>query len=264
MPALEADGLTCHYGARAVVRDFSLTAAAGTLTALLGPNGAGKSTLLRAFAGLGDFTGTVRICGEPISSLSRREIARRVALVPQDPPCDAPFTVRELVLMGRAPHLGRLALEGPSDLAIAVEAMRSADVLDLADRPIDEISGGERRRAFLARALAQRPRILLLDEPTAFLDLGHQASVLEHARRLADDGLCVLAVLHDPSLASAFADRAVLLGEGRRVAEGPVSEVLTGPVLEKLFGTRLFEVPGPGGATVFGPFSGRSGNRPER
>jgi iron complex transport system ATP-binding protein len=255
-PALEAIDLTCRYGTRVVARGVRLRAEAGTLTALLGPNGAGKSTLLRAFAGIGDCEGQLRILGQDAARLSRRELARRVALVAQDPPADAPFTVYELVLMGRAPHLGRLGLEGEGDRAIAEQAMRSADVFELADRPIDQLSGGERRRAFLARALAQQPRILLLDEPTAFLDLGHQCQVMEHAAALARTGLCVVAVLHDPNLAATWADRVVLMKDGEIVAQGPPAEVLDAAVLEPLYGARLVQLTGPGGEPFFGPLKG--------
>ena len=251
MPLVRARGVSCRYGERVVVRDVDLDAEAGTLTAILGPNGAGKSTLLRALAGIGESTGRVALGGVPLASLGRKAVARKVALVAQDPSADLPFTVLELVLMGRAPYLGRLAFEGPTDRAIAEEAMRSADVLHLAARPIDQLSGGERRRVFLARALAQQPQILLLDEPTAFLDLAHQAQVLEHAAALARKGLCVFAVLHDPNLAAAFADRAVLMREGRVVAQGPAKETLRAEVLDALYGTRLMELTGPAGE---GPF----------
>jgi len=250
-PLLETRALTCRYGEREALRRVDLVAEAGSLTAILGPNGAGKSTLLRALAGLIPFEGEVLLDGAPLSSLERRQVARAIAVVAQDPPADAPFTVLELVLMGRAPHLRRFALESPQDLAIAEQAMRDADVLELAARPIDALSGGERRRAFLARALAQQPRALLLDEPTAFLDLGHQAKVLEHAAALARGGLCVLAVLHDPNLAVAFADRAALMKDGALVACGPAREVLRADSLEALYGTRLTTARGPDGE---GPF----------
>ena len=265
MPALEASRVTCRHGARVVVRDACLIAEAGSLTALLGPNGAGKSTLLRALGGLGDVSGEVLLDGEPIARLSRREIARRVALVAQDPPADVPFTVRELVLMGRAPHLGRLAMESAHDCQIAEEAMREARVLELAERPIDQLSGGERRRVFLARALAQQPRVLLLDEPTAFLDLGHQALVMERAHALARQGLCVIAVLHDPNLAAAWADQVVLMKEGAVVASGPASEVLEAGRLEELYRTSLVRASGPSGeGPFFAPLSARarSGSAP--
>jgi iron complex transport system ATP-binding protein len=252
-----AQSLRCHYGAREVVRSVSLTAQAGTLTAILGPNGAGKSTLLRALAGLGQFEGEVKLCGDDLRALSRREIARRVALVPQDPVSDVPFTALELVLMGRSPHLGGLGLEGERDRQIAEEALRTVDALALAARPIDQLSGGERRRVFLARALAQQPKILLLDEPTAFLDLGHQAQVLEHARRLSSEGLCVLAVLHDPNLAVAWADQTLLLRDGQAAAQGPTREVLRAQVLRELYGAPVLEVTGKGGeGPFFAPFRG--------
>lgn len=250
-PLLELRSVGCRYGARPALRGADLVAEAGTLTAILGPNGAGKSTLLKAAAGLVDYEGQVLLDGRDLAGLPRREVARQVALVAQDPPADVPFTVLELVLMGRAPRLGRLALEGDRDREIALAALADAGVSDLAGRPIDQLSGGERRRAFLARALAQEPRLLLLDEPTAFLDLGHQAAVLEHASALVRRGLCVVAVLHDPNLAAAWADRAVLMKDGAVVASGPAREILRAPTLEALYGARLLEASGPGGE---GPF----------
>jgi iron complex transport system ATP-binding protein len=257
-PLVRAVALTCRYGARMAVCEASFVAAAGTITALLGPNGAGKSTLLRALAGLVPREGEVWLEGVPLSSLSRRAIAQRVALVAQDPPADVPFSVRELALMGRAPHLGRLALEGAEDVRLAEQAMREADVLALADRPIDTLSGGEKRRAFLARALTQRPRLLLLDEPTAFLDLGHQAQVMDRVRAFADAGLGVVIVLHDPNLAATWSDRALLMQDGALVAQGPSREVLASERLEALYGARLVEARGPGGeGPFFAPFRAR-------
>lgn len=250
-PLLRVRALTCRYGRRPVVRGASFEAKEKTITAVLGPNGAGKSTLLRALAGLAPAEGEVWLEGVRLSQLSRRAIARQVALVAQDPPADVPFSVRELAMMGRAPHLGRWALEGAEDARLVEEAMRQADVLALADRPIDALSGGEKRRAFLARALAQRPRLLLLDEPTAFLDLGHQAQVLDRARALAEAGLCVVVVLHDPNLAAGWSDRALLLREGEVVAQGPSREVLSADRLQALYGARLVQARGPQGE---GPF----------
>ncbi len=241
-PLLIARELTCRRSGTEVVHGVALSARAGSVTAILGPNGAGKSTLLRALAGLGEWSGELMLGGRSLRLLSRKAIAREVALVDQDPPCDAPFTVSELVLMGRAPHLGRFGLVSARDRAIAREAMRQADVAALAARPIDQLSGGERRRAFLARALAQQPKILLLDEPTAFLDLGHQAKILEHACALARAGLCVLAVLHDPNLAASFADALILMRAGRIVSAGPAREVLTAPALSELYETPLEEI----------------------
>ncbi|MBI5543003.1 MAG: ABC transporter ATP-binding protein [Deltaproteobacteria bacterium] len=248
---LEARAVSCRYGERRALAAVGFAACAGELTAILGPNGAGKSTLLKALAGLIPCEGRALLGGVCLADLPRREIARRIALVSQDPPVDAPFTVLELVLMGRAPHLGRLALEGPHDRQIAEQAMRDAGVLELASRPIDQLSGGERRRAFLARALAQEPQALLLDEPTAFLDMGHQGQVLEHAARLASSGLCVVAVLHDPNLAATWADKVVLMRSGSVVASGPTHEVLTAAALEDLYGARLVATRGVAGE---GPF----------
>ncbi len=243
--------MTCRRGERVVVDAASFSAEPGTITAILGPNGAGKSSLLLAIAGLLPFEGRLILDGQDASRLSARERARLLALVLQDPPTDVPFTVAELVLMGRSPHLGRLALEGEDDRRIALEAMRSVDVEALAERPIDQLSGGEKRRVFLARALAQEPRLLLLDEPTAFLDLGHQAQLLAHCRTLAARGLCIVTVLHDPNLAAAYADRVVLMQQGRIVEQGAPSQVLTAERLKALYGAPLLEWRGAEGE---GPF----------
>jgi iron complex transport system ATP-binding protein len=193
----------------------------------------------------------VRVSGRDAASLSRRELARQVAIVLQDPPTDVPFTVAELVLMGRAPHLGRLGLDGPRDRGIAEAAMRHTGVLDLAGRPIDQLSGGEKRRALLARALAQEPKVLLLDEPTAFLDLGHQANLMEHCRALLARGMCIVCVLHDPNLAVAWADEVALMDRGEIVAQGAAKAVLSGERLEALYGASLVKTVGPSGE---GPF----------
>ena len=249
---LRAENLEARYGERIAVRGANLEARPGEVTALLGPNGAGKSTLLKALAGLVEHRGEVFLGEVSLRSMSRKEIARRVALVAQDPPGDVPFTAAEVVLMGRAPHLGRWALEAAPDRAIAEEAMREADVLSLAARPIDQLSGGERRRVFLARALAQQPQVLLLDEPTAFLDLAHQASILAKAHARARAGLCVLAVLHDPNLAATFADRVILMRDGQIVAQGPANELLTVGKLEALYGTPLVAAARGSGAVLFG------------
>ena len=240
-PLVEADSVSFAYGARPALQGVSFTARAGELVALLGPNGAGKSTLLRLAAGLlTPSAGRVRVGGLEAHSAPRRALARICALVPQEPRAPWPFTVREAVMMGRAPHQGLLAVPGPFDHGAVEGALRACDLEDLADRRLDALSGGERRRVFFARALAQEPRVLLLDEPTAFLDLAHQVAAMEMARVAAHAGLCVVAVLHDLNLAGAACDRVVVMHGGRVVAGGPPAEVLTADRIREVWGVPVW------------------------
>jgi iron complex transport system ATP-binding protein len=183
--------------------------------------------------------------GEPLARLSRRERARRVAFLPQHPPHDLSFTAHEVALMGRAPHLGLWSLEGPRDLDRARAALLEVDALDLGDRPISQLSGGERQRVFLARAFAQEAALLVLDEPTAALDLAHQVLLVNALRRRAREGGGALLVLHDLALAGAACDRLALLDRGRVVAEGTAGEVLRPAVLSPVYGTDVEVVPNP-------------------
>ncbi|WP_308197911.1 ABC transporter ATP-binding protein [Anaeromyxobacter oryzisoli] len=225
---VDVRGVAFAYGARAALEDVSFSARAGEFVGLLGPNGAGKSTLVRLVAGLAaPARGSVRLAGLDPAHASRRAVARVCALVPQEPRIAWPFTVREVVMMGRAPRQGLLALPTPFDRGAVQGALEACDLAHLADRRLDALSGGERRRVFFARALAQEPRVLLLDEPTAFLDLAHQVMVMRMAAVAARGGLCVVAVLHDLNLAAAACDRLVVLSRGRVVAEGAPSDVLT-------------------------------------
>jgi len=202
-PIVQVEGAHFDYarpraGTRAALEDVSFAAREGEFVGLLGPNGAGKSTLIRLVAGLlPPSAGTVRLAGLSPHSAPRRQVARVCAMVPQEPRLDWPFTVREAVMMGRAAHQGLLALPGRYDVGAVDGALAACDLAHLAERRVDALSGGERRRVFFARALAQEPRVLLLDEPTAFLDLSHQVAAMEMARVAARGGLCVVAVLHD-------------------------------------------------------------------
>jgi iron complex transport system ATP-binding protein len=212
----------------------------------IGPNAAGKSTLARLCCGLlTPQHGSVSLQGEALSRLSRRERARRVAFLPQHPPHDLSFTAHEVALMGRAPHLGLWSLEGPRDLDRARAALQEVDALDLADRPISQLSGGERQRVFLARAFAQEAALLVLDEPTAALDLAHQVLLVNALRRRAREGGGALLVLHDLALAGAACDRLALLDRGRVVAEGTSGKVLRPAVLSPVYGTEVEVVPNP-------------------
>jgi iron complex transport system ATP-binding protein len=216
------------YGARPALERVSFSARAGEFVGLLGPNGAGKSTLVRLVAGLlAPSAGSVRLAGLAPHVAPRRAVARVCALVPQEPRVSWPFTVREAVMMGRAPRQGLLALPDRFDRGAVEGALEACDLVHLASRRLDALSGGERRRVFFARALAQEPRVLLLDEPTAFLDLAHQVAVMRMAQVAARAGLCVVAVLHDLNLAAAACDRLVVLAGARVVAEGKPSDVLT-------------------------------------
>lgn len=223
---------------RSVLRGVDLTVNAGEVVALVGPNGCGKTTLFRAVTGvIRPERGQVRLAGEDASALTTRERARRVAVVPQAAPLPPGFSALEQVLLGRTPYLGLLASEGPGDLDAARRAMQSTDCWPLAERPVEELSGGERQRVVLARALAQEPRILLLDEPTSHLDLSHQVRTFELAARLGRElGLAVLAAVHDLTLASLFADRIAFLNDGRIELEGPPEQVLRPEVIQRVYG----------------------------
>lgn len=234
---LDVDRLRFDYGGRPVLRDLSLRLLPGEVVGLLGPNGAGKSTLLRCIGGtLRPAGGEVWLAGRRVATLSRRALAQRVATVPQAPVLPEAFTVAEFVLLGRTPHLRALQAEGPADFAAARRALVAANCLDLAERRLGGLSGGERQRAVLAKALAQEPELLLLDEPTAHLDLRHQQELLVTLLRLNEEaGLTVLAVFHDLNLAAAACARLVLLHEGRLIADGPPAAVVTPALLKQVY-----------------------------
>jgi iron complex transport system ATP-binding protein len=261
---LAVEGVAVRLGVRQVLRDVDLVVGAGEVVALAGRNGAGKTTLLRvATRVLEPERGCVRVAGRPLPSYSRRRLARGVAVVPQETRFPFPFRVAEVVLMGRAPHLGWLGFEGPRDLELARAAMARVGIEALAGRSILELSGGERQLAVVARALAQDPDLLLLDEPTAFLDLRHRIEVLQVVRELADAGKAVLVVSHDLVLAARFCDRMALLAEGAVLAVGPPAEVLTPAHLWAAFGVEADVVKGPDGIPVVLPrqLAGPPGSR---
>jgi len=241
-PLLELEAVSFAYGARQVLRHVSLTLAPGEILGVIGPNGSGKTTLVRVLSGvLPPSAGTVRLAGRPLAAYRRREVARRLAVVPQDPSIDFPFTALEVVLMGRAPHLPPLAFPRARDLAIAREAMARLEVAGVETRPLDRLSGGERQRILLARALAQEPEILLLDEPTTHLDLRHQAGIHDVARALArEHGRGVVSVLHDLNLAALFCDRVVLLADGTVAGQGKPGAVLTAEALQRAYQTPVY------------------------
>ena len=242
---LEAVEVGVRYGARTAIDGVSARVAPGEMLGVIGPNGSGKSTLIRVLAGVrAPDTGVVRLDGADLRALPRRARARRIALVPQETHLSFPILVRDLVLLGRSPHTGRFGLEGADDLRAAHEAMVRAGVLEFADRPVDELSGGERQRVVLARALAQDAGLLLLDEPTSFLDLKHAVVLLDLVRELCRGrGLAVAVVLHDLNLAAMYCDRLLLLDRGRVHAAGTPDEVLTYHDLCTVYGTELYVAP---------------------
>ena len=237
--AVSAQNLTYEIQAETLLEGVDLHADRGQLVGLIGPNGAGKSTLLRAISGILNYReGTIRLDGDDLKSLSSRDIAAGLALIPQIAPYTHGFTSIELVLMGRYPHLGRFQIEGKEDDRIARDAMRLTRTEQFADRTLDTLSGGERQRVFVSRALAQQPRVLLLDEPTSNLDVFHQLKVLDLVRKLVDGGLTAVAAIHDLNMAARYCDRLVLLKGGRVLAEGSPEEVLVPETIQSAFGVR--------------------------
>ena len=244
-PALELRGVRAAYPGRPpdrpVLDHIDLRLEAGEVLALIGPNGAGKSSLLRVAAGvLPPAAGRVLLNGRDLAALATRERARHIAVVPQEGPIPSGLFVREMVSLGRTPY-ARLLLGPTARDRQAVEwALAAAGAQDLADRFVDELSGGERQRVILALALAQQPRLLLLDEPTANLDLHHQVAMLELVRGLSRErGLAVLAAVHDLQLAALYCDRLALLSAGQIISQGAPEAVLTAPLLLETFGQRV-------------------------
>jgi iron complex transport system ATP-binding protein len=239
---LRAANVSYGYPARRgrrvpVVHDVSVDVARGSLTGLLGPNGCGKTTLLKLLSGvLAPDSGRIGLDGRPMAACTRREVARRVAVVPQETHPAFDYTVMEMVLMGRHPHLGAFQLEGPGDLAVARDALAATGTARLGDRPYMTLSGGEKQRVVIASALAQSPDVLLLDEPTASLDLGYQLEVESLLSRLnRDRSVTMVLATHDLNLAASLCDTLVMLREGRVVAHGPTRDVLTTETVRQIF-----------------------------
>jgi ABC-type cobalamin/Fe3+-siderophores transport system ATPase subunit len=238
---LRIDNLSVNYGSRRVLQGVSLGVDSGQVVALVGPNGAGKSTLIRAVSGVAPILGgEVRVEGKLLSEMSPMERARYLSVVPQARSLPPAFTVHESVLMGRTPHLGWLGRTGPRDRARVHYALEHTHMLELAERYIGELSGGEQQRVLLARALAQDTPVMLLDEPTTHLDLQHRETLIQLIRDLAvNKQLAVLMVLHDLNLAGLYADRVVLLVEGQVEASGTPLEVLTETNLSRVYHMRV-------------------------
>lgn len=242
-------GVWASYGDRKVLSGLDLEAAQGTLTALAGPNGVGKSTLLRLIAGaMQPGRGHVRVMGHDISAMSGRERARLVGMVPQNPDLPRGASALEVVLMGRNPHLRLLSWETADDVGIALESLRMTDAGHLAERPVHQLSGGERQRVAIAMALAQQTPVILLDEPTASLDLAYQPTIMRLLRELAAEGRTMITAVHDLTLAGQFCDRVALVSEGRVVACGPPEVTLTPATIQQVYGadTLVLEHPETG------------------
>ncbi|MBI2829473.1 MAG: ABC transporter ATP-binding protein [Acidobacteria bacterium] len=227
------DGTTRSFS----LGDVSVTVRRGSLTGLLGPNGCGKTTLLKLMSGvLRPEQGFITLDDRAVGSFSRRELARHVASVPQETHPAFDYSVLEMVLMGRHPHLGALQLEGPDDLAIAHDSLSATGTAHLANRPYMTLSGGEKQRVVIASALAQAPDVLLLDEPTASLDLAYQLEVASLLDRLSHDrGVTMVLATHDLNLAASLCDSLVLVRSGRVLTQGPTREVLTGAMIQQLY-----------------------------
>ena len=239
--AVEVRAVGHAFDGQVVLADLSFQVPTGGFFIIIGPNGSGKTTLLKLTAGLLTVqAGQIAVHSRAIGDYTARELARRMAYVPQSVPVTFAFTVLQVVMMGRAPHLGMLGFEGEQDLALAREAMQLAGVAHLADRRLDQLSGGERQRVFIARAICQKPEIMLLDEPTAALDLAHQVRVMDLMARLkTEQGMTVIMVSHDLNLAAMYADRLLLLDRGRLAGIGPPAEVLRFDLLERVYGCTL-------------------------
>jgi iron complex transport system ATP-binding protein len=245
---LEVRDLAFGFPGRTVGREVSFSLAGGEVMCVLGPNGGGKTTLFRTLLGLlGRHSGSILLQGNPLESLSRPEIARRVGYVPQGHSAYFAFTVREFVLMGRTAHLGALASPSRRDHDIVGKVLESLEIAHLAERPVNQISGGERQLALVARALAQEPRLLVMDEPTASLDFGNQVRILERIRNLSGQSIAILFSTHTPDHAFLAANRVLLLAEGHALAIGAPQEVIRADTLERLYGVSVQVLPLPGG-----------------
>jgi len=258
-PVLRFEDVALNFGEREVLKGVDLEVPEGAVVALAGRNGAGKTTLLRiASRVLRPTAGRIWVGGAPIDRLSRRELAKQLAVVPQDTPVSFPFRVIEVVLMGRSPHLGALGFESRADVALAREVMERVGIEAFADRSILDLSGGERQLVLIARALTQQPRVLLLDEPTAHLDLAHRVAVLDLVRDFARDGRSALVISHDLSLSARASDGLALLAEGRVLDSGRPVDVLTPENLMIAFGIHADVISAPDGSPLVVPRSAAS------
>ena len=254
MSRLQCRGLRAGYGDRDVLHGIDLDVAEGEWVAVIGPNGSGKSTLLRTVAGTLRGTGEIRVTGSSANGVAQKRRSRLVAMVPQNPVIPDGMTVLDYVLLGRTPYIPAWGTESRHDLRVAGRVVTELDLEAMTDRALQSLSGGELQRVVLARALAQEAPVLLLDEPTTALDVGHQQQVLELVDRLRKTrSIAVLAAMHDLTLAAQFADRLVLLVEGRATAAGSADEVLTAPLLREHYGADVAILRSPDGHVVVAP-----------
>jgi iron complex transport system ATP-binding protein len=249
--AIDVKNLNFFYGEMPVLKDLSFSVAKGDFFIIIGPNGSGKTTLMKVMAGIyTPKTGQLKILNRTLENYTRKDLAQTMAFVPQMMPVDFPFSVMEVVLMGRSPYMGMLGVEQEKDLKIAEQALAFTGVAHLAHRKLDQLSGGEQQRVFVARAICQEPDIILLDEPTASLDLAHQTRLMDLMEKLKNEtGITVVMVSHDINLAAMYCDRLMLLNKGEMVCLGPPDEVLTFQTLEAAYGCTLLVDESPLGKT---------------
>jgi iron complex transport system ATP-binding protein len=237
MSVLDINDLSLGYGNRLVISQVELRLKKGDFLAIIGPNGSGKTTLLKAISKiLKPKTGSVYVSGNDIASLSHKSLARKVAVVPQESSTAFSFTALQVAMMGRTPHISRWQTEGANDFRVVKDAMLKTNCWHFKDRPINELSGGEKQRVIIAQALAQEPGLILLDEPTLHLDIGQQLEIMELLKKLNAEGLSVLAVLHDLNIAACFADYLMLVKNGRIEVTGSPQKVITEENISSVFG----------------------------
>lgn len=255
---LNTEDLSLGYGDRRIIEQLTVEIPPAQVTAIVGPNGCGKSTLLAGLARiLAPKSGVVRLDGRDINTLATREVAHKLALLPQDASAPDGLTVEELIQFGRQPYRSLMRQWSPQDNDIVQAALKATRLEPLADRPLDALSGGQRQRAWIAMTVAQDTPLLLLDEPTSALDLGHQIEVLELVRDLAQQGKTVVMVIHDLPSACRFADHIIAMHEGQIIAEGRPAEIVTESLVERLYGVRctLLHEPGTGVPLIVNPVS---------
>ncbi|MDD5687597.1 MAG: ABC transporter ATP-binding protein [Elusimicrobia bacterium] len=235
---LEVKNLVCGYDDKSIIKDLSFSVNDGDFIGVLGPNGSGKTTLFRALTKIiRHYKGEILLKGKNLSEISFSELARSVAVLPQFLNVIFPFTVEEYVCMGRFPYLKRFEKLGSSDMEIVEKAMVEFDVISLKEKKISELSGGERQRVFLAQAIAQQPKILLLDEPITHLDIKHQVEIMDILKNMNTNGITILSIMHDLNLASEYCNRIILIKEGRVSADGKPESVLNYKLIEDVYNT---------------------------